>query len=226
MPDLTPELLHDLAVAAKVCVRPIVLRCTDTETGLDTTVPIRCGSTVERTCPSCADRARRLRMQQCREGWHREDEPTSPDGSAEDDVPELHDDQAGLDDGDDKDVDTPARRVRSTRRRQDVADLPRIPMEQRTIGKAFTAPDGRVFRPSMFLTFTLPSYGPVRPDGTPVDPDSYDYRAPRSTRCTSLGWSTGSGRTCAAAPATRPSTSRPSRPNDASPHTCTPPSAE
>ena len=34
---------------------------------------------------------------------------------------------------------------------------------------------GKTFRPSMFLTLTLPSYGRVR-DGVPVDPDSYDYR--------------------------------------------------
>ncbi|MQA17717.1 MAG: replication initiation protein, partial [Pseudonocardiaceae bacterium] len=39
-----------------------------------------------------------------------------------------------------------------------------------------TSPSGRTYRPSMFLTLTLPSYGKVRPDGTPVDPDSYDYR--------------------------------------------------
>lgn len=28
----------------------------------------------------------------------------------------------------------------------------------------------------MFVTFTLGSYGPVHPDGTPVDPSTYDYR--------------------------------------------------
>lgn len=32
------------------------------------------------------------------------------------------------------------------------------------------------YRPSMFVTLTCDSYGPVRDDGTPVDPDSYDYR--------------------------------------------------
>ena len=55
-------------------------------------------------------------------------------------------------------------------------DLPRLPVEDRTVGRTFTAPSGRVFRPSMFATFTLPSYGRVRADGTPVDPASYDYR--------------------------------------------------
>ncbi len=67
------------------------------------------------------------------------------------------------------------RRCRSTRRRQDTPDLPRVPMDQRTTGRTFTAPDGREYRPSMFVTLTLPSYGKVR-DGIPVDPESYDYR--------------------------------------------------
>jgi hypothetical protein len=49
-------------------------------------------------------------------------------------------------------------------------------MEDRTIGRVFTAPDGKTYRPSMFLTLTLPSYGRVTAEGTPVDPDSYDYR--------------------------------------------------
>jgi hypothetical protein len=69
------------------------------------------------------------------------------------------------------------RRVRSTRRRQDAPDLPRRPVAPRTIGRVYLAPDGTAWRPSLFLTLTLPSYGRVHDDGTPVDPDSYDYRA-------------------------------------------------
>ena len=38
----------------------------------------------------------------------------------------------------------------------------RVPMDERTTGRTFTAPDGKVYRPSMFLTLTLPSYGKVR----------------------------------------------------------------
>ena len=87
------------------------------------------------------------------------------------------------------------RRVRSTRRRQDVPDLPRQKVEPRTTGRTYTGRDGRVHQPSMWLTLTLDSYGPVhsihtgRPCacrrwhtdgdpvlGTPVNPDSYDYR--------------------------------------------------
>jgi hypothetical protein len=48
--------------------------------------------------------------------------------------------------------------------------------EDRTIGRVFTARDGKTYRPSMFLTLTLPSYGRVTSEGIPVDPDSYDYR--------------------------------------------------
>lgn len=46
------------------------------------------------------------------------------------------------------------RRIRSTKRRQDVPDLPTRKVEGRTIGRTFTAPDGKVFRPSIFLTVT------------------------------------------------------------------------
>ncbi len=77
------------------------------------------------------------------------------------------------------------RRVRSTRRRSDMADLPRVSMEHRSIGRTFTARDGTVYRPSMFVTVTLPSYGRVTTPrkgmavpgaGAPLDPDTYNYR--------------------------------------------------
>jgi hypothetical protein len=69
----------------------------------------------------------------------------------------------------------PKRRARSTRRRHDAPDLPKRPVSARTVGKTYTAPDGKTFRPSMFLTLTCPSYGRVGEDGTPADPGSYDY---------------------------------------------------
>ena len=49
-------------------------------------------------------------------------------------------------------------------------------MDDRTIGRVFTAPDGKTYRPSMFLTLTLPPTGGSPPRACPVDPDSYDYR--------------------------------------------------
>jgi hypothetical protein len=62
--------------------------------------------------------------------------------------------------------DRPARRHRSTRRRQDAPDLPRRKVSPRTVGKTYTAPDGKTFRPSLFVTLTCPSYGRVSEDGT------------------------------------------------------------
>jgi hypothetical protein len=70
----------------------------------------------------------------------------------------------------------PTRRQRSTRRRQDAPDLPRRQMSARTIGKTYTGPDGRSWRPSMFITLTCDSYGRVSADGTPADPSGYDYQ--------------------------------------------------
>ena len=70
-----------------------------------------------------------------------------------------------------------SRRRRSTRRRQDASDLPGRTMRPLTVGRVYSGPKGQLYRPSMFITLTCPSYGPVRDDGTPVDPDSYDYES-------------------------------------------------
>jgi hypothetical protein len=70
-------------------------------------------------------------------------------------------------------LDPPVKPVkRSTRRRQDSPDLPRRPVQRRTVGRVFA---GR-YRPSTFITLTLGSYGRVDGDGAAVDPDRYDYR--------------------------------------------------
>ncbi|MGN9841605.1 replication initiator [Nonomuraea sp. H19] len=70
---------------------------------------------------------------------------------------------------------TTAKRTRSTRRRQDAPDLPKRKMTHTTLGRTFHGTDGKTYRPSLFVTLTLPSYGKVR-DGAPIDPDTYDYR--------------------------------------------------
>ena len=69
----------------------------------------------------------------------------------------------------------PERRHRSTRRRHDAPPLPQRKVDPRTVGKTYTTPDGKTFRPSMFITLTCPSYGRVTSQGTPVDPNLYDY---------------------------------------------------
>jgi hypothetical protein len=167
LPRITATMARELAVSERVCVRPIIRRVLDRDTGTDTTVAIACGSTRESVCPACAEKARVLRMQQCAEGWHRDHEPDQPRSQQDDLGDEDEEKEGSVED----------RRVRSTRRRQDAPDLPRVPQEDRTVGQTFTAPDGTTYRPSMFLTLTLPSYGPiVQGAGTPALPGSYDYR--------------------------------------------------
>src|SRR3712207_9377845 len=51
------------------------------------------------------------------------------------------------------------------------------PVENRSLGQVFTAADGKTYRPSMFVTVTLPSYGKVTPfTGVPMNSAAYDYR--------------------------------------------------
>jgi hypothetical protein len=172
------EDIREVAAQNGVCVRPVLRRVTDQQTGEVHKLVIPCGSTREYRCPPCAKKAQRLRMQQCEEGWHL-DEETLP----EPDPQERGDDRS--DTGQDEEQDSGSRTVRSTRRRTEMADLPRVPVEYRTVGRTFTAPDGTTYRPSMFVTVTLPSYGKVTGyrkgnrtagAGCPVDPASYDYR--------------------------------------------------
>ncbi|SDT70614.1 replication initiator [Jiangella sp. DSM 45060] len=169
--------MRELAASERVCVRPILQRVTDTITGTVRTVVIPCGATRAKVCPSCADAARRLRIQQCREGWHLTEDPPKP-GDTEPDDSDTDDADGDVDgeDADAHDVDEAGRRVRSTRRRQDAPDLPRLAVSDRTTGRVFESPDGKTYRPSMFVTLTLPSYGRVTSEGVPVDPRSYDYR--------------------------------------------------
>jgi hypothetical protein len=165
---ITADVARELAASAQVCGRPMLRRVHDRHTGGEDVVPIPCGSTRESVCPACARKARIIRMQQCSEGWHLTDEPqrTSSD--------ELDDDQD--EDEDQDDDDQGSKRVRSTRRRQDMPELPRMRVDPRTVGQVFTAGSGKQYRPSMFLTATLGSYGAVLANGAPRNPAHYDYR--------------------------------------------------
>ena len=217
------EVVRNLATEHGVCTRPVALRRTDLDTGTTQLVDLPCGATREDKCPACAARARRLRQQQIREGWHRTDEP-APDPEAPSDeqlglvalrahlefaraetllrpmdpdtrTTEIADIDAAIAELEEEITlsglrgrTAPAhtdqnehagggRRIRTTRRRQDTPDLPRRPIQPYTVGRVYQAPDGTAWRPSLFLTLTLPTYGRVHDDGTPVDPDGYDYRA-------------------------------------------------
>ena len=130
------DMARELAIAQKVCVRPLIRRVEDRQIGTEDLVAIPCGSTRDDVCPSCAHKAKVLRMQQCFEGWHRDHEPDQPDQQKGEPVVELEDQADEL-----VAIDAEAdRRVRSTRRRQDAPALPRVPQEDRTIGRTFTQP--------------------------------------------------------------------------------------
>jgi hypothetical protein len=204
---LAADVAQALAEQHGVCIRPLAMRRIDTTTGRVDVVPVPCGSTREDQCRPCAEKARRLRMAQCREGWHLEAEPvtsrTTPSEehkallAARADLlaaytecktrgdeltcEQIADSVAELDSelraagvrGRLTPLDPAPKPVkRSTRRRQDAPDLPRRPIDKRTVGRVSA---GR-YRPSTFLTLTLDSYGRVDTAGAALDPDHYDYR--------------------------------------------------
>src|SRR5438270_101505 len=72
---LSADVVQALAEQHGVCIRPLAMRRIDTTTGRIDIVPVPCGSTRQDQCRPCADKARRLRMVQCREGWHLDTEP-------------------------------------------------------------------------------------------------------------------------------------------------------
>ncbi|MBV9728349.1 MAG: replication initiator protein, partial [Pseudonocardiales bacterium] len=187
---LSAEVVQAIAEQQGVCVRPLAMRRIDTTTGRVEVVPVPCGSTREDRCKPCAEKARRLRMAQCREGWHLETEPVIERAKPSEDHQALMATRADLAAayadcraaGDEASCEQIAESVaeldielralgvrgrlipldpspkavkRSTRRRQDAPDLPRRPVERRTVGRVFA---GR-YRPSTFLTLTLDSYG-------------------------------------------------------------------
>jgi hypothetical protein len=205
---LAADVVTALAEQHGVCVRPFTMEVGDPDTGELRYVPMPCGSTVESVCGPCARKARALRMVQCREGWHLDEEPVfdrdQPTGeqtaqlAVRADLVALY--QAAVDTGQAGDAeelresireadeelrqlgvrgrlispDAPPKQPvkRSTKRRQDSPNLPTRRVSRSTVGREFA---GR-FRPSMFVTLTCDTYGRVRDDGTPVDPDRYDYR--------------------------------------------------
>ncbi|ACU40163.1 replication initiator [Actinosynnema mirum] len=60
-----------------VCTRPILREVVDLDSGEVRIVGVRCNSTQASKCAACADRNRRSRMAQCREGWHLDAEPVA-----------------------------------------------------------------------------------------------------------------------------------------------------
>jgi hypothetical protein len=71
----TVDVLQQMAVEYGVCIRPVPYRYLNPATGTTEVVDLRCGATQTAKCPPCAAKAKRLRQVQCRQGWHRTDEP-------------------------------------------------------------------------------------------------------------------------------------------------------
>ncbi len=86
---LTAEVAQAIAEQHGVCARPLAMRRIDTTTGRVDIVPVPCGSTREDQCRPCADKARRLRMAQCREGWHLDAEPITDRATPTEEQKEL-----------------------------------------------------------------------------------------------------------------------------------------
>jgi hypothetical protein len=82
--SLARDVLRQVTQDRGGCIRPVQLRRTNLDTGQATQVLISCGSTLEAACPACAKRAQGLRAEQCRDGWHLEDEPAGQSPSSDD----------------------------------------------------------------------------------------------------------------------------------------------
>ena len=162
LPRIDADTARQLATSNRVCCRPLLRRVLDRQTGTEDVVPIPCGSTREAVCPSCAHRAKALRMQQCAEGWHLTEEPHRGDGSDDGDL-DQDDDGDQAEEGEEQG----GKRRRSCRRQQDVTKLPRARQDPRTVGQVFTTPTGKQFRPWLFLTVNLLSFDSVTPLGPP-----------------------------------------------------------
>jgi len=232
---LAKDTLRTLAESHGVCTRPLAIRRTDTATGQTEVIEVPCGARLASKCKPCADRNRRLRIQQIREGWHLAEEPTvTPERPGEDILSlvrvrahleferadaerqsmwdQLPDLDAAIADVDEvlaatglrghltpRDRTDKPRKTRSTKRRNGTPDLPRLPVDARTVGRAYAGRHGKTYRPSMLVSLTLDSYGPVHSSvrrgtylvpcqcgqrhgerdemlGTPIDPTTYDYR--------------------------------------------------
>ena len=181
------------------------MRRIDTITGRVEVVSVTCGSTRQDRCRTCAEKARRLRMTQRRQGWHLEEEPVTDRVAPSEDHTALMATRADLFAvyaeckaiGDEitceqiadsiAELDTELRAA-GVRGRLAPLDLPPQAVKRSTRRRQ-DAPElprrpvdnGRWglfagrYRPSTFLTLTLDSYGRVDSDAA-VDPDGYDYR--------------------------------------------------
>ena len=136
----------------RVCVRPMLRRVDDRQTGAEQVVPIPCGSTREAVCPPCARKARRAadaavrrRLAPHRRTRHRPSRTRRRRSGPRTTTRTWTDDDERWSSGSGRPGGgRTCRTCRGCRWRT------------ATVGRVFTAPDGTAYRPSMFLTLTLP----------------------------------------------------------------------
>ena len=166
-PVITADMARELALAQRVCIRPLLRRVHDRASETEDVVALPCGSTREAVCPPCAHKARLLRMQQCTEGWHRTDEPEHRPA---------------------RPVDEPGRRGGPARRRRRPAGPVDPPPAGRprpaagAAGRPHRRPGVRHPRRTGVPTEHVPHADDAllrsrhHGSGTPADPAHYDYR--------------------------------------------------
>lgn len=86
---LARQVVETVAVENGVCIRPLAMRRVDTATGETSVHAVPCGATLASRCPACAERARKLRMAQCKAGWHLDAEPLPDPDPPTDDMKTL-----------------------------------------------------------------------------------------------------------------------------------------
>ena len=183
---LAREVVQDLAVEHGACIRPVQLRRTNLDSGEVEQVLVPCGHTLASVCPSSRNGRGRCGRRNAGKAGTSSTNPsptptppptTSAGGSRP--VPKPSSSATRppamgrtrttwTSSSPNWTMKSPAwvrgnvlparptRRHRSTQRRQDAPELPRRKVT-RTVGKTYTAPDGKTFRPSMFVTLTCPA---------------------------------------------------------------------
>src|SRR5262245_60417522 len=83
MPPVAPDVVEALAIHHGVCIRPVPLHVTDRLTAETEIISVPCQARLAVKCPPCAENNRRLRIWQCKAGWHLDTEPESDESQGE-----------------------------------------------------------------------------------------------------------------------------------------------
>ncbi len=158
------DAVKEVAERNGVCVRPVAIRRVDTATGETSIIEVPCGATLASKCKPCAERGRRLRIQQIREGWHLTEEPAVPVDPPDVDALDLVHHRAQLEFERDTAV-----------RNSDFDQLPELDENIRQVEEAFRQPA---------YAATSPRRSARRKNARPAPPDA----ATTSETCPGYRW--------------------------------------